>query len=228
VKINKRKKSELAAKIMAYGTSAASLLSVAQPASAAVVYSGAQNLSLTTSNVDVDLNSDGTDDFRFDGYSSDGWSQSISGLNGSFIAATTYINGNHSDPMNLAAGYNIQSALGSTQEWDSGSNTLAGSGSSDGNFNNTSGYIGVRFHSNSCQGSNWHYGWIQFTNNGRVDGTINDWAYEECCNTPIEAGQTSGGGCQQVPTLGEWGMMIMAGLLSGAAIYRLRKEQKKA
>lgn len=230
MKIKKRKKSDLAAKIMAYGATAAGLLAVAQPVEAAIVYSGTQDLSLTTSPVDVDLNSDGTDDFRFDGYSSDSWSQSISGLNGQFIFATTDSQGNHSDPINLAAGYNIRATLvNTTYAWGSNSSTLAGDGNSDGNFNNTKGYIGVRFHSNACQDINWHYGWIQFTNNGRNDGTINDWAYEDCCNTPIDAGQTEGGTfCQTIPTLGEWGMIIMTGLLAGAAVYRIRKDKKEA
>jgi len=118
--------------------------------------------------------------------------------------------------------------LGANLEWDSDYNTLAGNTSTGGNFNNTNGYIGVRFHSNACQGNNWHYGWIHFTNAGTLDSTIDSWAYESTCNTQIPAGAQATVEPTSVPTLDQWGMLIMAGLLSGAAIYRMRKNQKEA
>lgn len=240
--MKKANKNELATKIMAYGATAASLLVVAQPAAAAIVYSGAKNIAVNAANtpVNLDLNNDGTDDFRFINSISTvagnmtNWWQDIYGLGGAqFIFATTDVNGNNSDPLNLPAGYNIKSALSGTHSWGSDYNTMAGSGSTSGNFNLKSGYVGVRFHSAACQGSNWNYGWIHFANTGNMSttmsSTIDGWAYESSCDTAINAGAgVTAPARLNVPTLDQWGMLLMAGLLSGAALYRVRKDQKKA
>lgn len=233
-------KAELAARIAAYGATAASLLAIAQPAAAAVQYSGVQNRALPKNNtgISIDLNGDGFDDFRFWGNTAFGTSQSITGLTyapgsrNQFVNASTTVNGLHSDPINFAQGYSIRAAVvpgpNGTWSWFASSETLAGTGPTNGNFNGKTGFLGVRFHSAACKGASWHYGWIRFRNSGVGAGRVIDWAYEDSCDTGIAAGAGAPIAPISVPTLGEWGMLIMTGLLSGVVIHRMRKDQKEA
>jgi hypothetical protein len=232
------RKAELAAKIATYGATAAGLLAIVQPAAAAVQYSGVQNRALPTNNagIAIDLNGDGTDDFSFWGDTAAVASQSITGLAfagsfNQFVKADTFVNGFHSDPINFAQGYSIRATVvpgpNGTWSWSNSSNTLAGIGPTNGNFNGQTGFIGVRFHSAACQDASWHYGWIRFQNSGVGVGRVIDWAYEDVCDTPVLAGAGAPIAPVSVPTLGEWGMLIMTGLLSSVAIYRMRKDQKE-
>jgi hypothetical protein len=235
-KIMKADKSELAAKIMAYGATAAGLLAVAQPASAAVVYSGAQNLPLSypgNTQQDIDLNNDGTDDFSFNALSYGYYQNFSANSSNQFIRSNDGTRPGptlgHSDAANLPLNYVIQSGLPAVSlAWTTNGEPVAGNYYSGGSFNNATGYLGVRFHSAACTGSDWNYGWIQFSNAGLNNGTIIDWAYESTCNTQILTAQGSTAPTRDVPTLDQWGMLIMTGLLSGAAIYRMRKDRKKA
>lgn len=70
------------------------------------------------------------------------------------------------------------------------------------------------------------YGWIQYDGtNAPVSGTIIDWAYESSCGTPILAGDM-GAPAVGVPTLNQWGLMILIGLLAGAGALILRKKEQ--
>ena len=92
-----------------------------------------------------------------------------------------------------------------------------------GNFNNATGYIGVRF-SADCGTA---YGWIQYegvTNSfGPITGTIIDWAYEDTCQ-PILAGEKAGA---PVPTMNQWGLIVFTLLLGALAARELRRSSKK-
>ncbi|MDA8105820.1 MAG: IPTL-CTERM sorting domain-containing protein [Nitrospiraceae bacterium] len=245
MKKTRKGNAELAGKMAAYAATALSALAVANPASAAIIYNGPHNVDVPViGSVSINLDGDANDDFRFAVYSynytnSQLWKMSATGLN-----SAQFINARHgfynSDVINLPAGYNIKGTLqhSGTRYWTSTSQTVAGStvdGGSTGNFTNKPGYMGVRFHSEQCQGSDWNYGWVYLDANGSGStfgsATIVDWAYESQCNTPIDAGAKASAGPVapvKVPTLDQWGMLALTALLSGAAILRMKKEQDRA
>jgi len=94
-----------------------------------------------------------------------------------------------------------------------------------GNFKGTTGYLGVRFQSASCTGTNWHYGWIRFSATADASqGTVIDWAYEDQCNTPILAG--AGAPQVAVPTLNQWGVLALVALLAGSGAVAMRRREE--
>jgi len=100
--------------------------------------------------------------------------------------------------------------------------------STDGNFTGRDGYIGVRFRTAGCTAPNFLYGWIQFSAQSNASqGTIIDWAYEDSCNTPILAGETARSLAQpvSVPTLNQWGLLVLVGLLAGGGAFVLRRRE---
>ncbi len=54
--------------------------------------------------------------------------------------------------------------------------------------------------------------------------SIIDWAYEDTPDTPILAGAT-GVVPQPIPTLNEWGMIVLMTLLAGAAAWKMNKPE---
>jgi hypothetical protein len=87
----------------------------------------------------------------------------------------------------------------------------------NGNFTGKIGFIGVRF----LISGKTHYGWIRFNNSlNRAPATIVDWAYEDVPGAAIAAGDT---GQTPIPTLNQWGMMFLAGLILLEGARRLRK-----
>ncbi len=239
--MKKRTKKDIRKKVMAY-TAAAGALAMAPLSEAAIVYSGPQNLTVNSSNTlrNIDLNSDAQNDFRFSYSYYSGYSWGVVNIlnlySNQFIQSDGAVGtGNpgygNSDaaflPQNYAIGPNLAATF---VYWTAGSEPLAGTGySTQGSFINRTGFLGVRFHSAQCQGANWNYGWIRFSNTGGPNGNIVDWAYENACNTPIPAGATAN---QQqpatpVPTINEWGMIGMAGLLGAAAVNQLRKRKEE-
>ena len=89
-------------------------------------------------------------------------------------------------------------------------------------------FIGVQFQNNGSGQT--HFGWIQVNLAANfLTLTIVDWAWEDVPDTPILAGATSGGGgAQVVPTLNEWGLMLLTTLLAGAAVLKGRKLTRTA
>lgn len=141
------------------------------------------------------------------------------------------------DPVDLPMGYSIRNTLPGTLQWAYLSthatfpwigDTLAGRYPYIGNFyaQGTQGYIGVRFYDAVCD----HFGWIQFRHDTGVppltQGTIIDWAYEDTCNAPILAGDTVGAPAVSVPTLNQWGTLILIALLAGAGTLMLKKQEQ--
>lgn len=81
---------------------------------------------------------------------------------------------------------------------------------STGNFINASGYIGVRFNIGDAS----HLGWIHFNSNGSTR-EITGWAYDDEPDTT----------CQDIPTLNEWGLLILAGLILAEGARRIRRKE---
>ncbi len=138
---------------------------------------------------------------------------------------------------NLPSNYNIQDSLQASKRWSTfGIPDLSYSGLQDvlppgvaavstgpeGNFIDTSGYIGIRFDT-ACGEA---FGWIQYAANAdATNGTIIDWAYEDNCGAPILAGD-QGAPAVGVPTLNQWGLFALVALLAGAGVMRLRKQEE--
>jgi hypothetical protein len=228
-------KGTLEKQLKAYSVAAAGVLALAPSADAAIHNSGIENLPVNSStSQNIDLDNDGNNDFSFKPiiYPSVNLIEMGAGTNG-FIA-TSHVN---SDVANVSSNYLIGPTLTGTRTFwrtvaysSTLNGTQNGSIGTNGNFNNTTGFIGVRFHSAACPGSEWNYGWIHYRGRTTVgslqSGTIIDWGYEDQCNTAIAAGAgrvtpTS------VPTLNQWGTIIFALLLGGLAARILQKQEKK-
>ena len=235
-------KGTLEKQLKVYSAAAAGVLALAPSADAAIHYSGIQNKLLNSSSVfqDIDLNGDTTTDFVFR-YNSFLRTHEVveSGQYGAQVIQATF-----GQPIRLASNYQIKGTLANPgYEW--GADRLLnqvfrtvtnGNTYSYANFNNATGFLGVRFHSAACQGSNWNYGWIQYHGTtptppslgSPVSGTIIDWAYEDSCNTPIAAGAKTGPVAKtSVPTFDHWGMIIFMLLLGGLAARMLRRQERE-
>ncbi len=181
-----------------YSAVAAGVLALASPVEAAIHYSGLKCLSVNPFvSQYINLNGDATIDFRF-AYSNwfsspNSWGKGpyFRGQNGAghiWADGWAYC----TDAIRLASNYQIKPAPANlnyhwkANYWDSLNGTFTGrTNNCQGNFNNTTGFLGVRFHSTACQGTNYNYGWIRYRGDTIVSGTIIDWAYQDTCNTPI-------------------------------------------
>ncbi len=93
-----------------------------------------------------------------------------------------------------------------------------------GNFVGTPGYIGVRF----LIGANTHYGWIQIQSAADLTSTtIIDWAYEDQPDTPIHVGSkpVHRADPTTVPTLNQWGLFILCALILAEGARRLSRKE---
>ncbi len=79
-------------------------------------------------------------------------------------------------------------------------------------------YIGIRFTNETGE----HFGWIQVdlaANSASI--TILDWAYEDTPGESITAGTTM----TVIPTLNEWGIIVLMTLLAGAAAWKMKQPE---
>jgi hypothetical protein len=224
-----KKKTGVEKHLMAYAAAAVGALALVPAAEAVVHYSGPENLTLNPQNspVTVDLNSDGANDFSFsavsntqknaEGYSAVFLSLSKSGT-GAIGSVGPY---NYFYPARFATGYKIQNSLQNTHLiWSNRSyGTLEWEGSKYGNFNNATGCVGVRFNTDNGV----RYGWIRFQGTSPSSGVIKDWAYEDsggpidACVVPKQA--------VNVPTLNQWGIMVLIALLAGMSLKALKTDK---
>ena len=216
-------------KLLAYSVAAGSALAVAQPASAAIQYSGPKDITINWANPfeTIDLDGGGVDDFSF--WYSIGWwwywlYQGVGMYN---IGPSNKVIGQTSfwwdEPYRLAHGDLV--SAGAPGDWlDGGALNLRSfwyyGTYPYGDFIDQKGYLGVKLDIN---GSN-HYGWIAYEGTGFFEGKITGWAYEDVAGKAIRAGDT---GEVTVPTLNEWGIIILMGLilLEGARRLRPRREE---
>ncbi len=68
-----------------------------------------------------------------------------------------------------------------------------------------------------------HYGWVQVTEGASTQSVL-QWGYESTPNTPIAVGAAVA--ATPVPTLSEWGMIILSSLLALATVFTLRRRQQ--
>ena len=199
------------------------LLLACPHAEAAIQWSGARNIHISVSNnptYSLDMDGGGAIDFylvagTWGGGGAAGREVYITTGSSfaSWLATTTsyYV-------AKLSGGYTIAP---SASLWTYSYGSLAYTGNfSGGNFLHVPGYIGVRFELNGDT----KYGWIDFEGdaNDGGQGTIYGWAYEDVTDAPIIAGDTGAA----IPTLNEWGMIILVGLLAAGGLVYGRKEEE--
>lgn len=168
----------------------------------------------------IDMNNDGIDDFRlrnqtsFFGYGNAVYLAANPTYNAMWIADSS------SYPSKLDLGSAIGPTLTSNQTFSTGSyGTIAVPYYGWGNFNPPSnGYVGVKFES----GADVHFGWIQLSTAGS-DVTIEGFCYESTPNTPISAGMRD---IELIPTLGEWGLIILNLLLMIFGVVAIKQNDK--
>ncbi len=208
------------------GLGAAAIALLPLPAEAAIHYSGPQNLPVNASNTsaEVDMDNDGHADFTFDFFSFIGAGGATHNIR-LIQSGPSHIDKNrrHIDVAALPANYSIRSPLANpaTYYWTSTHMDILASqwwssydSGTNGDFNNKTGYIGVRFQGD-CDRGHYHYGWIQFSSTDDMHGTVIDWAYEDQCDIQILAGDTGAQSqATSVPTLDQWGMMILIAMLA--------------
>ena len=197
-------------------------LAVTPAAEAVLQYSGPQNILVTNKNLFVDVDGDGVNNFIINhAYTTSTYygstyfftSAKIFPRYGASIIASGGI------ARALSANYNIANTLTGNGTWNSrypllGYRTF---GDFPGAGNK---YIGVQF---TNAGTNQrHFGWIQVNlAAGSTSITIVDWAWEDTPDTPIPAGSFTA----VIPTLNEWGIIVLMTLLAGAAAWKMNKPE---
>ena len=195
--------------LTAYSVAAGAALALANPADAALIYSGIVNHTLNVGSgpYSIDLDGDSTNDFAFSalGTASSG-AVSVYGTGvGAYVrlqstAATLVKNFPNSNSVNLGNpaswGY---LHFATTFYW--------GFPMGGGPFDGSHGFIGIQFDI----GGNQHLGWIEYEgNNNSASGTIVSWAYEQ----------------NPVPIPGTFGLGLLA--MGAAGMARLRQRKKEA
>ena len=194
-------------------------------AEAAIHYSGEMNIVLDNSYTfySIDMDGDGDPEFGLYGIS---YPQVPFGYFAVFRTSGAAWVGNPSNfsPPRLSCAYDIGPTLPrDSYVWDDnfyGLLTYFGGSYYYGNFSRARGYLGVRF---QVDGENL-YGWIDFQGDENGHGIIHGWAYEDS-GAPIAAGAGSDN-CEVVPTLNEWGMIILVSLLAAGGLAYTRKEEE--
>jgi len=178
-----------------YSAVAAGVLALAPSAEAAIHYSGLQNLPVNPSTSQViDLNGDGTSEFVFGYYAGYPKGPYIFGTHNAWFIRDASLNC-YGAAIRLASNYQIKSTL-ANQNFAWRPNTYGNlngtlTNNCKQNFNNATGFIGVRFNTvGVCTGSDYNYGWIRYRGDTVSSGTIIDWGYEDTCNKPVAAGAT--------------------------------------
>jgi len=118
---------------------------------------------------------------------------SISGLSGTIGYNSTATSG---------SGFAVGSNIGAYNNFFL--NTNAASGALQGQFYNTTGYIGFRFSTDG--GTSWFFGWAKWTGGTDGTGALSEWAYNNTAGGAITAGQ--------VPAPGAAALVGMAGLIA--------------
>jgi hypothetical protein len=205
----------------------AALAGVASPLQAKVVFTRSRALVQNGDTLQIDLNNDGTNDFRI----WVGTSQTTSGLNrvphnyGFLVqaagsASADLIEGSFRDGV-VALKHGEK--IGSGATFDQGglmafSNFNSGFQESTGPFANTRGrFLGVRF----LISGQVHYGWIGFRHVKGREAKLLGWAYETEPNTPIRAGQGILGG-NELSSAGPTSLELLAAGHVAVAEWRRR------
>ncbi len=194
------------------------------PASAAIVYSGAQNVTVNYgSSAGIDFSGVGAaTDFTFY-FDSTAPVLRLSATGGNQIA--------HTYKTSDAISYTTGASIDGTQTYVAGTKRLAdyspgpGGARSGGPFAAGTSFVGVNLPTGI--GSNVNYGWIRVTVPAATTSplTIVDWAYQNTANTAILAGDT-GQSSSAVPETGSTALFSLGA--AGLCLWRARKRARRA
>jgi hypothetical protein len=218
-------------KLLSYATLASAtgvgILALVQPLEAKVVYTATHQTIAPNSTLELDLNGDGINDFRFQnrfsgpGFSGTGIRKTFSTQTGAALIAYPADNSNHIWGNSqfgvsvLPAGVMVgskgkfvgnHSVMGGASEIDGGSPRYDGPWAPPGG-NEKNRYVGLKFVINGQV----HFGWARLSvqirpaRNGGAQAVLTGYAYETVANKPLETGKTSGADAAsaQTATLGQ-------------------------
>jgi MYXO-CTERM domain-containing protein len=123
-------------------------------------------------------------------------------VSNSFGASISGLTGTVAHNATSGTGFGLANGNGSYNSFVLNSN--ANSGEAQGQFYNTTGYIGFRFSTDS--GASWFYGWAKYTGGTNGTGALSEWAYNNTAGGAITAGQ--------VPAPGAMALVGLAGLVT--------------
>jgi hypothetical protein len=213
-------------KLAGYVVAGGAALAAADPAQAAPIYSGVQDIAIgLDQTVDLDLNGDAVVDFQFQNVFLPGVvdERRLQLLTMGTNTAATFSGG--SDTKSLAAGVvipdEVVDPLGLGGTFVGGPQTLAGATEGGGAFgfwfDAVNEFVALEF---DIAGQS-HYGWARLSVSGSSDvntagtATLHDWAYESIPGAQIRTGQTA------VPEPGSLGLLALGAV--GLAAYRRRR-----
>ena len=237
---NSNEKESLSKKIAKYSMAASGTLLMCTQASATPQYSGIKNETITNGQFIIDMDGDQKNDFvLFHSSSNDISYNFIAPVDQSYANSNAILKGNQilptapvfvNAPPCLTTGQEISPTNSFLKKYNSPLNILELKKADDypngaGPFLGQTGFIGVRFKI----GENMHYGWIQFEGpNPPTYGKVIDWGYEDQPDTPILAGAPQyNKKTATVPTLNEWGILILMALILEEGIRRSRRREKE-
>ena len=214
--------------LLNYSLAAAATVAMAQPVQAAVVQSGPQFITLNHDGCSyIDLNGDMIEDFAFCLYSYAGFSYGVL-FSEPDNAAMLY-----SSKYTVASRLCSEEVPGDTDSFDEIAVTHVNyAGYRYGQFSGKNGSIGLRFEIPNG-GSETHYGYIRLWASAQGDqALIKDWAYEDVPDTSIltpPCGEVirTDTDPTTVPTLNQWGILILMGLILLEGGRRLKKDTGK-
>jgi len=187
---------------LAASAAGVSLLALAEPSEAKIIYTKTHQVMRINGICPLDLNHDGNVDFVVQDYIYS-WGLYVQGAVGNAIE------GSHG----LAAALKKGAAIGPRQRFISNSyvrgETMVGLSCSEGStcrlagpwVNVSNRYLGLKF---QIDGKT-HYGWARLSTQSQglqITATLTGYAYETIANKELHAGQTSGGADEQTPLLG--------------------------
>lgn len=209
-------------RLLSYSVAAGAAVAMASPAQAAVIGSGPQNITVNPDDCfKIDLNGDMIDDFEFCLY------EMLPDYIGVLFAnVDNYVM--VYPPKYVFATRLCGEVVPGDADWNPYGIThgtyYGNYGMRYGQFWGETGSIGVQFEVPGGAGPTMHYGYVRVSvDEDGKRAVIKDWAYESTPETPIMTPP-----CEEdvIPTLNQWGIFILMGLilLEGGRRLKRRKE----
>ena len=222
----------LTKKLSAYSSVACASLLISNSASAKVVYTDIPDHTQATNPIyELDIDGNGTKEFNIQQFFYSTYAiVDINDLNNNKVLVKTD---------SICVGLPVPYALNNDQEisinaptgisWGAGKNNPLNYFGGCGLFiDKSEKFVGVKFE----RSGNTHYGWVRLSvNQAGSEFTVHDYAYEDVAGASITTGDT---GVEPVdiptqasiPTLTEWGQILMAGLLLLGGIKMMRNREE--